>query len=228
VGLSYGTIRAVGSALLVAAAVGTGGMTGMASALAVDSSTVAVRGTLADGTGHALGGVHLTIVEELPPDGGLAAFSVTTAGDGSFRADLYAWGSADAPASVTVKTDPAEELTVEDGSCSRTWSVEVSDVRQLALADSAPEPLAVMARTALLGEVCGTTGTPGGGTSSGNGGNSGGAGGPMLTPPPTDVRLSPATPTPERLAPSRTLGFVLGLVLATALLLPRPASRGRG
>lgn len=227
-GLSYRSIRAAGSAVLVATVVGTGGMTGMASALAAEPATVAVGGTLVDGAGHPLGGVHLSIVEELAPDGGLAAFSVTTASDGTFGTELYAWGSTDAPASVTVKTDPGEELTVDDGSCSRTWSVDVADVRQLALERAAPEPLAVTAQTVLLGEVCGTTGTPGGGTSSGNGGASGAPGGPKLTPPPTDIRLAPEAAGPGRIGPALTLGFVLGLVLATSFLLPRSRSRRPG
>jgi len=218
VGLSYRSIRAAGPALLVALAVGTGGMTGMASALAVDPVTVPLAGFLVDGSGTPLGGVHLTIVEELPPDGGIAAFPVTTAGDGSFRADLYAWGTTQAPATVTIQTGPDEELEVIGDTCSRTWSVAVSDLRQLALAEAAPEPITVTATTTLLGEVCGTTGTPGGNT---------GGGSSHLTPPPTDVRLARNGAGSERLGPALTIGFVLGLVLTTAFLLPRPGSRRR-
>lgn len=221
-GLSYRTIRAAGSALLVAAAVGTGGMTGMGSAFAAEPARVAVAGTLVDGSGSPLGGVQLTIVEELPPDGGIAAFPVTTAADGSFEADLYAWGTADVPATISVSTAPDAEVTVESGSCSRTWGVLVADHRELPLADTPPAPLTVTATTTLLGEVCGTTGTPGGGTSGG------GAGVAAITPPPTDVSLGHGRGPSERLGPALSIGFVLGLVLATAFLLPRRGSRRRG
>ena len=218
-GLSYRTIRAAGSALLVAAAVGTGGMTGMASALAADPGTVAVSGSLVDGAGHPLAGIHLTIVEELPPDGGIAGFPVTTGEDGSFGADLFAWGTADAPATVTIKTDPGQELTVIGDACSQTWGVTAADRREVALAAGPPDALSVTASTTLVGEVCGTTATPPPGA--------GGAGNAQRTPPPTDSTLGRAG-SPDRLGPALTLGFVLGLVLATAFLLPRPGSRRRG
>jgi hypothetical protein len=197
---------------------GTGGMTGMGSALAAEPTTVAVSGTLVDGSGHPLGGVHLTIVEELPPDGGIAAFPVTTGTDGSFGADLYAWGTAAAPASVSIETAAGEELTVEGDSCSRTWGVTVSDHHDWALSEAAPEPLTVTAATTLLGEVCGTTGTPGGGSSNGGGAN--------LTPPPTDATLR-AAGAGDRLGPALTIGFVLGLIIAAGLLVPKPGSRRR-
>ena len=225
-GLSFRSIRTAGSALLVAAAVGIGGMTGMASALAADPGRVAFAGTIVDGTGAPLGGVHLTIVEELPPDGGIAAFPVTTSGDGSFGADLYAWGTAAAPASVTVRTDPDEELTIDAASCSRTLGVSVSDSRQLALSEAAPDPIELTATTTLLGEVCGTTGTPGGGSNAGSGSADGGA---QITPPPTDIGLARAGgATPERHGAALSIGFVLGLVLAAGLLVPRRGWRRRG
>ena len=227
--LSYRSIRAAGSALLVAGAVGAGGMTGMTSVLAADPSTVAIAATLVDGAGQPLGGVHLTIVEELPPDGGIAAFTATTAPDGAFVVGLYPWGTAAAPATVTVRTEPDEELTIEAGSCSRTWGVAVADSRQLALAETLPDGFEVTATTTLLGEVCGTTGTPGdgGGSTTGNGGAGGVA---QITPPPTDVSPRPITGPGERLGPALTIGFALGLglALAAALLVPRPGSRRRG
>lgn len=222
--LSFRTIRAAGSALLVAVAVGAGGMAGMASALAADPGRVTLVGTLVDGGGQPLGGVRLTIVEELPPDGGMAAFPVTTGSDGSFAAELYAWGTTAAPASVTVSTDPDEELTVEGESCSQTWSVAVSRRLEVALAETVPDELKVTAVTSLLGEVCGTTGTPGGG--SGNGGAGGAAG---VTPPPTDARLAAASGAPgDRLAPALWIGFALGLVIAIVLLVPWRGSPRRG
>ncbi|HET7473313.1 MAG TPA: hypothetical protein VFJ71_09330 [Candidatus Limnocylindrales bacterium] len=216
-GLRYRSIRAGATALVVAAAVGSGGMTGMASALAADPGTVSVAGHLVDGAGSALAGVHLTIVEELPPDGGIAAFPLTTGSDGSFGADLYAWGTAAAPASVTIATDPDQEIDVIGGSCTQTWGVTVSDARELALAEAAPDPLTVTATTTLLGEVCGTTGTPGGGST---GGNSGAGGGSERTPPPTDSGAAPAAGS-DRLGAALTLGFLAGVVLVSAFLLPR-------
>jgi hypothetical protein len=195
----------------------------MASALAADPGRVALAGTLVDGAGQPLGGVRLTIVEELPPDGGLAAFPVTTAGDGSFAVDVYAWGSADAPAAVTLTTEPDTELTVEGPTCSQTWSVAVSEHLQIALAEAVPDELRVTAATTLLGEVCGTTGRPGG---SNAGSGSGAAAG--VTPPPTDTRLPRRGAVEERLAPALWIGFALGLVIALALFIPRRGSRRRG
>ena len=220
-GLSYRTLRAGASALLVAAAVGTGGMTGTASVLAADPGTVALAGRLVDGSALPLGGVQLTITEELPPDGGIAAFPVTTGADGSFGADVYAWGTAAAPASLSISAGDGQEIQVIDGSCTRTWGVTVSDSRQVALAEAAPEPLTVPATTTLLGEVCGTTGTPGGG----NPGSGGGGGGAELTPPPTDASVARLTGGADRIGPALTIGFVLGLLLASAFLLPRRDSR---
>ena len=218
-GLPFRSIRAAASVLLVAAAVGTGGMTGIGSALAAGPSTVSLTGTVVDGSGAALGGVHLVITEELAPDGGLAAFQTATAADGSFAADLYAWGTADAPATVSIATPAGEEREVAGGSCSRTWAVTVKTDAQLALADSAPEPLTVTASTTLVGEVCGTTATPPPANHAG-----GWAG---LTPPPTDAFARTAGTASERHGPALTIGFVVGLLLATLVLLPRRKARRR-
>jgi hypothetical protein len=220
-GLSYRSIRAAGPALLVAAAMGAGGMTGMASALAADPTMVGVTGTLVDGAGQPLGGVHLTIVEELPPDGGSAAFQLTSGADGTFEAELYAWGTADAPASVTIRTAPDEQLTVPVRNCSSTWAVTLDDHHDWALADASPGPLTLTAATTLLGEVCGTTGTPGGGSSNGNGG------GARPTPPETDGAPRAIGAGDVRNGPALTIGFILGLVIAAALLVPMRGSRRR-
>lgn len=219
-GLPYRAIRAAVSALLLAAAVGTGGMAGMRSALAAEPGMVGLAGTVVDGTGTPLGGIHLVITEELPPDGGAAAFQVVTGSDGSFAVDVHAWGTAAAPASLSVATPPGEELEIVGDSCSQTWGVEVRVAAQVALADAAPEPLAIAATTTLLGEVCGTTGTPGG--------NSGPGGGEaQITPPPTDLVVSARGAGPDRLGPSLVVGFTVGL-LGAVVLLPRPGARRRG
>lgn len=220
-GLRYRTIRAAASALLVAAAVGTGGMAGLTSALAAGPATVGLEGTVVDSAGAPLGGVHLVITEELPPDGGLAGFQVTTAANGSFGADVYAWGTADAPAKLRIATPADEALDVIGATCSQTWGVVVEADRQLALADAAPDPLTLTATTTLLGEVCGTTATP---RPASLGSNGGGAG---LTPPPTDSFVAPTGTGPDRLGPALTIGFAIGLVAAAAALLPRPGARRR-
>lgn len=220
-GLPYRTIRAAASGLLVAAAVGTGGMTGMTSALAADPGMVALGGTVVDGNGAALAGVHLVISEELPPDGGIAAFHATTAADGSFAADVYAWGTADAPATLTIATPADEAVEVVGETCSQTWGVAVAADREVALADAAPDPLALTATTTLLGEVCGTTATPP------PGGNGAVSGRPGLTPPPTDTLAASIAIAPDRLGPALMIGFVVGLVAAAALLFPRPGARRR-
>ena len=220
-GLRYRTIRAAASALLVAAAVGTGGMAGLTSALAGGPATVGLEGTVVDSAGTPLGGIHLVISEELPPDGGLAGFQVTTAADGSFGADVYAWGTADAPATLTIATPADEAVDVIGETCSQSWGVVVRADRQLALADATPDPLTLTATTTLLGEVCGTTATP----PPDSHGTSGGR--PDLTPPPTDAFVATIPNAPDRLGPALTIGFVIGLVAAAAVLLRRPGARRR-
>jgi hypothetical protein len=219
--LRYRTIRATASALLVAAAVGTGGMAGMTSALAGAPATVGLEGTVVDGADAPLGGVHLVISEELPPDGGLAAFQVTTAADGSFAANVFAWGTADAPATLSIATPADEAVDVIGESCSQTWGVVVQADRQLALADATPDPLSLTATTTLLGEVCGTTATPPPDSRGTNGGR------PDLTPPPTDTLVAPIANAPDRIGPALSIGFVIGLVAAAAVLLLRPGARRR-
>jgi hypothetical protein len=213
VGLGYRTIRAAAAALLIAAAAGAGGTTGMTSALAADPSMVPLAGTVVDDGGAPLAGVGLVIQEELPDDGGLAAFQVTTADDGSFSADVYPWGTAAVPVSVTIKS--AADVVQVGASCSRTWTI--ASTLELALAETAAEPIRITAT--LLGEVCGTTGTPAG--------NTGNAGGVALTPPPTDVSAARLASPAGRLGPALTIGFVVGLLLATLLLVPRPGVRRR-
>ena len=225
-GLPYRSIRAAASALLVAAAVGTGGMTGMTSVLAADPATVDLTGTVIDAAGAPLAGVHLVISEELPPDGGLAAYQVTTAADGSFGIDIHAWGTADVPASLTIKTPADETVVVLGEKCSQTWGIAVAASEQVALADAPPDPLTLTAATTLLGEVCGTTATPPP-ANSGNGNGSATGGRPVLTPPPTDTFAASNAAAPDRLGPALSIGFVVGLLAAALLLLPNPRSRRR-
>jgi hypothetical protein len=217
VGLRYRTIRAAASALLVAAAVGTGGMAGMTSVLAAAPATVGLAGTVVDSGGAPLAGIPLTITEMVPPDGGAAAVQATTAADGTFSAELQAWGTAAAPATLTIKAAPDAVIEAVGDPCSQTWGVELSDTRDVAFADAPPEPLTLTATTTLLGEVCGTTGVP----QTGSHGSTG------LTPPPTDTVAAPADAAPDRLGPALTIGFVVGLLAAAAALLPRRRIRRR-
>jgi hypothetical protein len=233
VGLRYGTVRAAGSAFLIAAAVGTGGMTGLTSALAADPAMVTIGGSLVDGDGAGLGGIHLVIVEELPPDGGPEAYSVTTGDDGSFSLEVHPWGTTEAPASLSIGTPPDESIELIGDACSRTWAVQVVDHRSVALAEAAPDPIALTATMTLIGEVCGTTATPptptspvaGGPTNGGTGSGSGSGAG--LTPPPTDT-FGASVAEPERTAPALTIGFLVGLLVAVVVMLPRHGARRRG
>lgn len=225
-GLQYRAIRAAASVLLVAAAVGTGGMAGMTSALAAGPATVTIAGTVVDVDGAPLAGVHLVITEVLPPDGGSAALQAITAADGSFTADVFAWGTAEAPADLRITTPADEAIEVVGQSCSQTWGIAVDVERQVALAEAAPDPLTLTATTTLLGEVCGTTGTPApdppGTGNSGAGGDQ-----PALTPPPTDTVDAPAAAAGDRVGPALTIGFVVGLVVVTLLRAPRIRARRR-
>ncbi|MEA2519803.1 MAG: hypothetical protein QOF49_1883 [Chloroflexota bacterium] len=158
--LQYRTIRAAGSALLIAVSFGVGGLTGVGSALAVDPAMVTVDGVLDGSAGEPLAGVQLVVEELESPAGALAGFPVTTGVDGGFSVSLYPWGSATEPATLTIRTAPDQEVSIDDGSCVRTWAVEVLDERAIALADGAPEPLAVKAATTLRAESCAATATP--------------------------------------------------------------------
>jgi len=179
---------------------------------------VALSGTVVDGGGAPLAGVHLVISEEHPADGALAAVQAVTGADGSFGADVQAWGTAEAPAKLTIKAN--EELAVVGETCSKTWGVTLDDVRDVALADGEPDPLTLTASTTLLGEVCGTTATP-----PPNGQSGGGR--PGLTPPPTDTFPLAQSASAGREGPALSIGFVIGLLLAAVLLLPVPGARRR-
>lgn len=214
------------SALVIATAMGAGGMTGMASALAVEPpAQVAVAGTLVDGTGAPLAGVPLQISQE-HPEGGLAAVQVTTGTDGGFTADLFPWGTADVPAGLSIRT-PADTLIEVFGErCTQTWSVTVADQQSVAWSDAAPEPLSVVAETKLLGEVCGTVATPSPPSSGANAGSGSGGQG-TLTPPPTDTFRDAVAGRADRHGPALAIGFVVGLMLAAMFLTPRPGARRR-
>ena len=219
-GLPYRTIRAVASALLVAAAVGTGGMAGMTSVLAADPALVGLAGTIVNHDGGApLAGVPLVITEMLLPAGGSVAAQTTTGADGTFAIELQALGTADTPAIVTFKTPPNTMIEVIGETCSQTWDVAIDSGQDLTLSGAAPDPLTLQATTTLIGEVCGTTGVPSTGQS--------GGGASHLTPPPTDTSGAPTAAAPDRLGPALTIGFVVGLLAVATLLLPRPRARRR-
>ncbi len=221
-GPGYRPIRAAASALIISAAIGAGGMTGMTSVLAADPH-VDLSAKLVDGSGAPIGGVHLRITEELPPDGGLVAFQVVTAPDGTFGAALQPWGTAAAPAKVTIATGADEAVTVVGPTCSQTVGVTASTSADLALADGPPEPLTVTATTTILGEVCGTTATP----PPANGPAGGQSGGGRLTPPPTDTDLAGVSSAADRNGPALTIGFLVGLLVAAVMLASRPGMRRR-
>jgi hypothetical protein len=223
--VEYRTIRAAATALIVAAAVGAGGMGGMTSALAADPATTPLTGTLVDAGGTPLGGIRLVIGEELPPDGGTAAFPVTTAADGSFAVDVYAWGTLEGPATVTITAADASAVRVEEN-CSQTWSIVIDPDQDIALAGTAADPITLTATTTLLGEVCGTIATPP--PTAATTPPSGGGGGAAVTPPPTDTVEGAATASgSDRLGPALMIGFLVGLLGSAALLLTRRGARRR-
>jgi hypothetical protein len=221
VGLQYRTIRAAATALLVAAAVGVGGMGGMTSALASDPGTITLTGTLLEGT-VPLGGVHL-LVAETGPDDAFAGVQAITAADGTFSADLFDWGTPETPATVSISA--TDDLQIVNDECSESWTVTIATGSPMTLTGGTPSNVTVTATTELIGEVCGTTGTPATGGSNGSAGSGGGR--PDITPPPTDV-VSASSPEADRMVPALGIGFVVGLIVAVALLLaPRPGTRRR-
>ena len=227
-GRRYRAARAACSALLLATAIGAAGTTSVSTALAVDPpARIAVSGHLADAHGASLAGVDLVVSEELPPDGGLAGFQATTGEDGGFSVSIEPWGTTDAPATLTIKAAPGATTTVVGESCSQTLGVTVTDSRDIALEDATEPPATIelVASTELLGEVCGTTGTPQPPRPT-PAPNAGAAATPHLTLPPTDA--SPALgDRGEQPATALLVGFVVGLAAALLLLLPRPGTRRR-
>jgi hypothetical protein len=221
VGLRYRTIRAAASALLVAAAVGTGGMVGMTSVLAADPPVIGLAGTVVNHDGGApLAGLPLVVTEIGGLDGGAVAAQTTTGADGRFKVDIEALGTADTPAMLTIRTPPDTLIQVIGDTCSQTWQVAIDPDQDVALGATTPDPLTITASTTLMGEVCGTTGVP-------STTHTGGGGSAALTPPPTNTFVAPTSAGPDRLGPALTVGIVVGLLAAAALLLPRPGSRRR-
>ena len=211
--------------MLIALAIGFAGTTGISAVLATDPvASVALAGTLVDQHGAPIAGVDLVVSEEAPPDGGLAGFAATTGDDGSFTVQLYPWGTTDSPASVSIRTAGAVTITRETDGCSQTLSVTASDLRELALAEpaSAPEPIVVVATTAVVGEACGTTATPPPNTSTG--GAAGHTARPRVTPPATESLGTPIAPGGERPSAAVILGLVGTLVVTMTLVTPRPRS----
>ncbi|HET9615294.1 MAG TPA: hypothetical protein VFP22_10815 [Candidatus Limnocylindrales bacterium] len=226
--------RAAAAALLLTSATGVAGTMAISGALAVDPPpTLALRGMIVDERGAALADLHLTVSEQQAPDGGLAGFTATTGPDGIFSVDLYAWGTDATPADVTIATAPNQRVKEVVDGCTRTYSAIVADHRLLVLEGAAhpPKPLDIVARTALIGEVCGAKGTPAP-NSGGSGGSSGGSthsSRPRVTPPATDARAALGAASTERLGPALVIGFVAGLVAALMLLVGprRDATRRR-
>ena len=218
--------RAAVSALLVAIAIGAAGTTGMVTVLAVDTPAahVQIGGQLLDATGAPLAGIDLIVSEELPPDGGLAGFHATTGADGRFEVSVDPWGTREAPATFTFRTAAGTSISIIKTSCTQTWGVAVSDTRQLALADgAAPDPIALVGSTTLVGEVCGTTGTP----RPTPVGNSQDHPRPGPTLPPTDAGAT-LDEQRERPASALLVGFAVGLAAAVILLVfPRTGARRR-
>jgi hypothetical protein len=222
--------RAAASALLVASAFGIAATTAIPGVLAADPPRQMLRGMIVDERGAAMAGLHLAVTEQESADGGLAAFTATTTAAGIFTVDLFAWGTDAAPADVTVRTETHQQAKVVRSGCTRTYAATVSATRELALAGPfPPKPLDIVATTRLLGEVCGTKGTP-----APNSGGSGSASGgshtarPGVTPPATDALTARAGIGGERLGPALAIGFAAGLVGALMLLLgPARGARRR-
>jgi hypothetical protein len=221
----YRAIRGAASALLVAVAVGSAGMGGITSALAADPGTLVLTGTLirtVDGTATPLPGIDLVLTEtSAADDGGTAAFQVTTGADGSFAAEVFDWGTAELPATVTIAA-AEDEFQIEDEACSHTWGLAIDPGQHIGLAGATPDPLTVSATITLLGEVCATTATP-----PANGPGNGPVPRAHVTPPPTDTLAAPVASRPDRLGPALTIGFVVGLLVAASLLLLRMRTRRR-
>ena len=148
---------------------------------------------------------------------------MATTGDGTFAASIERWGKADAPVMMMIQTVGDQRIEIIGATCSRTLAVTVRDRRKVTLRDvSGPlPPIDLVATTTVLGEVCDATSTPRVQAEA-----PGGPADPIAdpTPPPTDTIAPAAGPSP-RSATALLIGFVVGLVAAVLLLVPRPGAR---
>ncbi len=141
-----------------------------------------------------------------------------TAADGSFAASISSSEAIDAPAVLTIRTVPGTQVVVIGAACSRTLGVSVAHSRSLTPAGTTALPaIDLVAATTVLGEVCGTTATPHP--------EAGTHAAAHVTPPPTDTNPPAHAGPSERLATALLVGFVVGLVAAFLLLVPRPGAR---
>jgi hypothetical protein len=216
--------RATASGLILALAVGVAGTTGISTALAVDSpATIALSGSLRDSAASPLAGIRLVIAEEQSAEGGLAGYEVVTARDGTFRLDIQPWGTAAAPARITIRTRPDTTMQVLAARCSRTVGVSVADTRDVMLEEPGARPAAIdlVAATTVLGEVCGTLATAKPDAARPPAARPRSA----VTPPPTETGAALDAAPSDRHAAALVVGFATGLLATILFVLPRPRRR---
>ncbi len=122
-----------------------------------------LTGTVVDASGAPFDVEEARMTMTGPDGGGLHAAQVEIAPDGSFQVGLMPWGTAEAPAEVTLTFTGAvnESITNADG-CTDDYAPVAEATFDVALESGGePEPVAVVAELRIVGTVCGATVTAG-------------------------------------------------------------------
>ncbi len=168
--------RSIRRFLAVSLAVGALAL-GAAPVFAVDEPVLS--GTVVDDAGAPFAVEQARMTMTGPDGGGLHAAQIEVAADGSFDVALLPWGTAEAPAQVTVSITGAvsEAVTNADGCTDQYAPVAEATFDVTLESGGEPEPVVLVAEPQIVATVCGAGATP------------------VVTLPPSVV--SPVTPAPS-------------------------------
>jgi hypothetical protein len=119
----------------------------------------ALTGIVLDPAGHPLASPYLTVAL-VSANGTTWSKGLRGRTTGTFRVAVPAWGTADAPAHVTVAALGTISGYDTHGDCTVELAPKGATERDLALVESTAGPLTVHTELSRVGEVCAATGTP--------------------------------------------------------------------
>jgi hypothetical protein len=164
-----------------------------------------ITGLAIDEAGGPVSELYFLTVTQVRSDGGRYQAAATAVGDGTFLAQVHAWGTAAEPSQLEVSaTGPVTRTVVEDD-CTTTYALLGQTTVDVALAEFAPTEMVVLTLTEdVLQSICGET-DPGTGPDDG-----GSAGGGSIPLPATDT--APDGAPAAWLVLAALLGAAVGLV----------------
>ncbi len=169
-----------------------------------------LRGTILDADGAPFEVEQARMTMAGPDGAGMHAAPLVIAADGSFEVTLMPWGTAEAPAAVTIEvTGAVTEQVPNAAGCIDDYAPVAETTVDVALESGGePDPIAVVAEPRIVGTVCGTTGSA------------------APTLPPSEVSpetpaptIVPAAPVADTTDQTPWLPIVLVAVVAIAALL---------